>query len=824
MRRFNIILLLALCGYLSSRSQIVLNGRVITDDSSSVPNTKIGVAGGQSDNTDSKGQFSIKLSIDFIEGERVILIVFKDRWVINHPLDGEWDLPNVKYQNVHTTKVIIVPYGSKKLWSHGRIEKLLGLLSDEIIKRDAQIARLEKEASTPKSLDFTFALKEWASKYGFTPKEVKGVFDEWAEEVKEATDYRTLGLRAFYEMNLKTAAENFGKAYTQGVEKKNAISLENYQNAKDAGNSFYKLYFFDSALVWYQRAEKEVSRADYPREWVRTKVLIGDAARSIGERAESPKSNQMLSYAVESHNEALQACNREKFPEEWATTQNELGIATMRLAWQAGGERSEELIKNGLQALLSAQEVFTRENFPYQWGTSQINIGNVLASLAKRAVGVEGKNLSTAAAAAYSLALEVDTLKRSPELWSIAMNNLGIVLYEYADRSRETEEGKQFSIEALRVLRLALEVRARKPQFVQEKAETQVNLGNALRIHSLYADKEDEKRGILKEAATMFRLALEVYSREGVPQRWAATQNNLGLVLSDQATHTTRESARVLLKEAIQAYRHALEVRTQKDFPEDWAGTQDNLGAALRDQAARTSGQEAKELLKEAIQASMLALEVYTRDQYLPDWALTQKNLAKTYVALGLWKEAAECYSNASKVRQYREDYESASSLYQNKLFDFSKAYDLDSSWADEHWTDVNAQCRFVERQFTTARFNECKTKLGEIHFKVRTETLLRLPIEAIGVANALALGETEDVPMDLELMADAIAAQPEAFKLDWDFAGTKHFISNHQSLAPYRDWLLRLFSALEEKKRDRIVEGLKRSKAEFEQMAKTKM
>ena len=104
-------------------AQIKLNGTLLTDAEAPVADTKISVAGGQQDITDSRGQFSIELSLDFIQGERVILTVQKDGWVINHPLDGEWNLPNVALQKIQFTKVIIVPKGSKALWTHDRIEK-----------------------------------------------------------------------------------------------------------------------------------------------------------------------------------------------------------------------------------------------------------------------------------------------------------------------------------------------------------------------------------------------------------------------------------------------------------------------------------------------------------------------------------------------------------------------------------------------------------------------------------------------------------------------------------------------------------------------------
>jgi hypothetical protein len=185
-------------------AEIILKGQLVTDSNQTVPGTKIAVSGGPHDITDFMGNFQIKLSNDFLEGERVIISVIKEGWVIDHPLDGEWNLPNIKYQRVHTTRVVIVPYGSMKLWSHARIEKHVAQLS-------AELAKTKKESSRPQPVDFSFYLKEWADRYGFTPAQVKAQFDRWAEEVKDSDNYRTLGLRAFYLKNFPRAAEYFTK-------------------------------------------------------------------------------------------------------------------------------------------------------------------------------------------------------------------------------------------------------------------------------------------------------------------------------------------------------------------------------------------------------------------------------------------------------------------------------------------------------------------------------------------------------------------------------------------------------------------------------------
>ena len=98
---------------------------------------------------------------------------------------------------------------------------------------------------------------------------------------------------------------------------------------------------------------------------------------------------------------------------------------------------------------------------------------------------------------------------------------------------------------------------------------------------------------MLAEAVAAYRQALEVYTRETLPQQWAMTQNNLGIALRDQGIRTGGERGTQLLAEAVAAYRQALEVYTRETLPQDWAMTQNNLGIALRDQGIRTAASAA---------------------------------------------------------------------------------------------------------------------------------------------------------------------------------------------------------------------------------------
>ena len=61
-------------------------------------------------------------------------------------------------------------------------------------------------------------------------------------------------------------------------------------------------------------------------------------------------------------------------------------------------------------------------------------------------------------------------------------------------------------------------------------------------------------------------LELKVYTRKQLPQDWAATQNNLGNALSDQAERSGGAQAARLLGEAVAAYKNALTVLDGRAF------------------------------------------------------------------------------------------------------------------------------------------------------------------------------------------------------------------------------------------------------------------
>jgi len=959
----------------TASAQITLNGNLLTDAEKPVPNTKVSVATGPFNTTDSKGQFSLKLSLDFIEGERVILIVHKKDWVINYPLDGEWNLPAKKLQEVPTqyTKVVIVPFGSKALWSHARIEKHIGLLSDEI-------AKLKKEGDTPKPIDFKYYLNEWANKYGFTPQQVKTAFDQWSAEAANSEDYRTLGLRAFYEKNFAAAAENFEKAAKQGEtrlkalrEETRQVTLGTYANWKDAGNMLSNLYRFSEALAKYDSASRLVSKVDYPSEWAEIRIFIGNTKGDIGTRTEGDKANIFLKESEQAYREAFEVYTREQLPQYWAGTQNNLGTVLSDLGTRTGGEEGAKLLKASVTAYENALVVYTREQLPQDWAMTQNNLGTVLSDLGTRTGGEEGAKLLSQAVEAYRLALVVRTREQLPQQWAATQNNLGGVLqmqgtrtggeegakllsqaveaYRLAlvVRTREQlpqdwamtqnnlgaaleeqgirtggEEGAKLLSQAMEAYRLALVVRTRE-QLPQDWAMTQNNLGIALKNQGIRTGGEEGAK-LLSQAVEAYRLALLVRTREQLPQQWATTQNNLGLVLQEQGIRAGGEAGAKLLSQAVEAYRLALVVYTREQLPQDWAMTQNNLGSALQEQGTRTGGEAGAKLLSQAVEAYRLALVVYTREQlpqdwamtqnnlgnalqeqgtraggeegakllsqaveayrlallvrtreqlpqywaetqnnlgaalqeqgtrtggeagakllshaveafkrslevrnfaYLPeDWAQSQNNLAETYTYLEDWPNVAACYANVLKVYpDYEKAYQTASYFYHEVLHahptDYTSAFTLNQNWLARHPEDLSAQCDFAEKHFTTSRFAECQARLTALLANAEIKPSTQIALRTIQIANAIGLNQTAKIPAHLETLQQAIVSQPDTFKVDWTFEGTKHFISQNEKLASYRPWLLQLFAAIEGENRAAILAGLRETRASFQTVGK---
>lgn len=213
-----------------------------------------------------------------------------------------------------------------------------------------------------------------------------------------------------------------------------------------------------------------------------------------------------------------------------------------------------------------------------------------------------------------------------------------------------------------------------------------------------------------------------------------------------------------LLAQAIAAFRAALEVRTQAVFPNHWAQTQQNLLRAC-------------ELLRD------------------------DRCLADGFVAfLSVAPDARELFS-AAYVR------------YHEKLFLFAEAHALNELWLSRHPDDLDVLENFVESHLTTGRWAELSVQLAKVFPKVPPTQ--QVPLLAIETAALTAQNRIIEAAQKRKELRNLIAAQPIEFRLTWTFGGTRHYLQTEPRMAPHRQKLLALLTALEQPSHDAILTAL---------------
>ena len=321
----------------------------------------------------------------------------------------------------------------------------------------------------------------------------------------------------------------------------------------------------------------------------------------------------------------------------------------------------------------------------------------------------------------------------------------------------------------------------------------------------------------LHRAFSAYDLAASAYTRLHNAEGLAAAQTGKGIVFSQQGIRTGGAEGQRLLGEAVAAYRAALEVRTRELLPQDWAMTQNNLGTTLNDQGIRTGGAEGQRLLGEAVAAFKLALEVRTRETLPPQWAQTHNNLAEAALALRDWEQVVASYQNVLALYpDYAKAYNIMNAVLHEHLFRYDKAYALNKHWVSGHPSDVSGHSNFAESHFTTGRFSEAETRLGELLDHPKLDAQAQVVLRIIEIGALAAQSKDDDIPEKLRSLRTRVESSPDEFQLEWSFEGTKHFIGQHEALAASREFLLNLIEGFEGKDKTTMLAAVENAQSQF--------
>jgi uncharacterized protein YjbI with pentapeptide repeats len=111
------------------------------------------------------------------------------------------------------------------------------------------------------------------------------------------------------------------------------------------------------------------------------------------------------------------------------------------------------------------------------------------------------------------------------------------------------------------------------------------------------------------EPIDCFCYALEIYTREKLPEYWALLQHNLGLAYFDRVKGERWRN----LQKSIRCYGNSLEVFTQEKFPKKWQINQEDLSQSL----------EAWEVEKLNLAKDILDCPLMSRDLFYIDLSIT---------------------------------------------------------------------------------------------------------------------------------------------------------------------------------------------------------
>jgi tetratricopeptide (TPR) repeat protein len=317
-------------------------------------------------------------------------------------------------------------------------------------------------------------------------------------------------------------------------------------------------------------------------------------------------------------------------------------------------------------------------------------------------------------------------------------------------------------------------------------------------------------RYAFEQALALYKQALGYVWKEAFPRHWAMLATQIGRAYRELGIRVEAAALHQHFCAAVESYRQALEVQTREHLPQDWARSQAGLGAVLGEQGARTEGEAGQRLLAAAVAAYRQALEVQTREHLPQDWAQTQYCLAQAYLGLKSWLNAATSFAQLLQVYPDDEEaYYAAHVLYHEKLFAFEEAFALSRQWLRRHSADVEAQSQFAEQCITTGRFAEAVEYFASLLADSTLEPRLKVPLQALEIVARLALHPNEPISEQLQRLRVTITGQAKNFSLGWTFGGVKHFVGQEARLTPYRAWLLELFTALEKKDREAMLNCL---------------
>ena len=397
-----------------------------------------------------------------------------------------------------------------------------------------------------------------------------------------------------------------------------------------------KIPNLEQALTHYQHTLEIWDREAFPIRWAKVHYSMGTTMSRLQRLGENWKTYQK--QTITCFEKALEVLTQEAFLKEWIKVQHNLGLA---YAECRQGDRAHNL-KQAIERLDAVSKVCQRENLLVEWAKAQNALG---IAYFQSTHGGRSENVERAIGY-FQQALKMQEKVGPAEQKALTQHNLSAA---YTDRllKDRTENLRQAVVYGQAALDTINQCKYTSSDWAMIKTglvgalwKLAMNLGQQ-GYHKQAADH-------LENAIKHGKKVVSALEKQPLPYWQAFVCYNLANAYSDRVEGSQAKNQ----ERAVEYYNRALEFFTKENSPDRWANAHSDLGITYLEY----SGSKWVGGIEKAIDHFNKALEVFNPDTFPISTLRVARNLGNLYFNVHRWQDAVEPYRQAldATERLYR--------------------------------------------------------------------------------------------------------------------------------------------------------------------------
>jgi tetratricopeptide (TPR) repeat protein len=525
-----------------------------------------------------------------------------------------------------------------------------------------------------------------------------------------------------------------------------------------------------------------------------------------------------INRALQAFRDARNVFSSDSSLPTWAQLQINVGRALGMLSTISEAAEALKFLDDAEAAFEEVLHAVNREEMPQLWAQAQIGVGQVAMDRWQRNPGQNDPELIQKAEQAVRSALEVLRPNRDSGIWLQGEQDLYRILMDEAggNNSDQARISQQQAIDVCQAILNAWP----KDKAPELWAQTQRSIGDSA-VQLAYISDADKAPGLLDKAIRAYQEAQTFYTRDANPDTWAQLQSHIAGTNLDLAERSEGDARRKLASQAGGMFENMLGILNPESNASQWGWAEMELGRARMDEA-EADPKTARPLLDKSIELSRKTLKAIRKEQDPVVWEKAQFNLGQALEdeaqlagpdeVPSLSRQAADAFGAVLEVDPRENNARSRiSSILQDELFDYEKAFAVNSAYANAVQGDFGAELDFIEVHLSTGRFEECLRRSARLRTDANPNLSARVILGLLEIGCDLGLRNREAANAKFAEI-DHLFVSPDFQQAipNWSFNGTKHFLNTSPEFAEYKEALTQLLDAVESGDIEAIRRNLK--------------